>query len=218
MNTNTLDNYMNAVTPQKEVKAYGDKELDQNDFMTLLSAQLQHQDPMKPMENGEFIAEMAQFSALEESKSLTKAFHELSNTMMSSASLQASLLVGKGVSYTSNQLSLEESGSKITINNPVSGTLDIELFNMSGESVFKDNVPDSVGKINYTWNGEGGTIGEDYIIKVTNSSMEGQDLITEVSSQVKSVDISGSEIQIKLKNNQVIYQQDLIEIIDKESI
>lgn len=41
-------------------------ELDRNAFMNLLVTQLQNQDPMKPMENTEFISQMAQFSALEQ--------------------------------------------------------------------------------------------------------------------------------------------------------
>jgi flagellar basal-body rod modification protein FlgD len=46
------------------------KSLDSADFMKLLSVQFQRQDPLKPMEDTAFIAQMAQFSALEQSNSL----------------------------------------------------------------------------------------------------------------------------------------------------
>ncbi|HWA26038.1 MAG TPA: flagellar hook capping FlgD N-terminal domain-containing protein [Lacunisphaera sp.] len=46
--------------------------LDSEDFMKLLAVQFQSQDPMKPMEDSAFIAQMAQFSALEQSNSLVK--------------------------------------------------------------------------------------------------------------------------------------------------
>jgi flagellar basal-body rod modification protein FlgD len=38
--------------------------LGQEDFLTLMTAQLQNQDPMAPMDNGDFIAQMSQFSQL----------------------------------------------------------------------------------------------------------------------------------------------------------
>ena len=46
--------------------------LGSEDFMKLLAVQFQSQDPMKPMEDSAFIAQMAQFSALEQSNSLVR--------------------------------------------------------------------------------------------------------------------------------------------------
>jgi flagellar basal-body rod modification protein FlgD len=45
--------------------------LGQEDFLKLLSVQFQSQDPMKPMEDNAFIAQMAQFSSLEQAQTLT---------------------------------------------------------------------------------------------------------------------------------------------------
>ncbi|MCL5676669.1 MAG: hypothetical protein M1602_02105 [Firmicutes bacterium] len=46
------------------------QELDKNTFLRLLTTQLQYQDPLKPMDNQEFMAQMAQFSALEQMQNL----------------------------------------------------------------------------------------------------------------------------------------------------
>lgn len=54
-----------AVPPRKT-------SLGSDDFMKLLSVQFQQQDPMKPMEDTAFIAQMAQFSALDQSNSFVK--------------------------------------------------------------------------------------------------------------------------------------------------
>ena len=46
------------------------QDLDKNAFLRLLTTQLQYQDPLKPMDNQEFMAQMAQFSALEQMQNL----------------------------------------------------------------------------------------------------------------------------------------------------
>ncbi len=53
------------------------KALGQNDFLKLLATQFQAQDPMKPMEDTAFIAQMAQFSALEQSSTMAKELAEI---------------------------------------------------------------------------------------------------------------------------------------------
>ena len=50
-------------TQQKEIKRTST--LGQEDFLKLLMTQLQNQDPMKPMDNGEFMGQMAQFSTVQ---------------------------------------------------------------------------------------------------------------------------------------------------------
>lgn len=53
------------------------KNLGQQDFLRLITVQLANQDPMKPMEDTAFIAQMAQFTALEQSNQLSKEFARL---------------------------------------------------------------------------------------------------------------------------------------------
>jgi len=47
------------------------------DFLKILTTQLSHQDPLKPMDNQEFIAQVAQFSALEQSRQLNEKIDRL---------------------------------------------------------------------------------------------------------------------------------------------
>ena len=54
-----------GVKTQEEVQKQGNKNtLGQEDFLKLMTAQLQNQDPFAPMDNGDFIAQMAQFSTV----------------------------------------------------------------------------------------------------------------------------------------------------------
>jgi len=69
--------------------------LGRDAFMKLLLAQMRNQDPLEPMKNTDFLAQLAQFNALEEMKNLNESFNTL---MESQRMLQASMLIGKQVS------------------------------------------------------------------------------------------------------------------------
>ena len=63
----SLNNILNklGVRTQEDVKKEGNKNtLGQEDFLKLMTTQLQNQDPFAPMDNGDFIAQMAQFSTV----------------------------------------------------------------------------------------------------------------------------------------------------------
>jgi flagellar basal-body rod modification protein FlgD len=72
----------------------GNSKLGKQDFLKLLMAQLQNQDPMKPMDDTQMIAQMAQFSALEATQSL-QATMQATNNMQTVA--QAGALIGRYV-------------------------------------------------------------------------------------------------------------------------
>jgi flagellar basal-body rod modification protein FlgD len=68
--------------------------LDKDDFLKILITQLQHQDPTEPMQDKEFIAQMAQFSTLEQITNMSKDFSELAGILNSS---QAASMLGRTV-------------------------------------------------------------------------------------------------------------------------
>lgn len=63
----TDDKYIGKTTPRTTKTTLG-----KDDFLLLLTKQLQHQDPMKPMDNMEFVSQMAQFSSLEQMTNMNK--------------------------------------------------------------------------------------------------------------------------------------------------
>jgi flagellar basal-body rod modification protein FlgD len=74
--------------------AAGSNALGKDDFMKLLLAQLQHQDPLKPMDDQAFIAQTAQFNALEQMQTLNKT---LASVLSSQQLTEANGLIGKTI-------------------------------------------------------------------------------------------------------------------------
>lgn len=68
--------------------------LGQDDFLKILITQLQHQDPTAPMEDKEFIAQMAQFSSLEQIRNMSQSMQQLSGLIASS---EAAQVLGRSV-------------------------------------------------------------------------------------------------------------------------
>jgi len=79
-----------------DIEATQQNSLSQDDFIKLFLAQLSFQDPLEPVDNAEFLAQMAQFSAVEQSRELNSKVDSLLS--MNSVE-QAVSLIGKTVEY-----------------------------------------------------------------------------------------------------------------------
>ena len=85
----------NVSVTGREIK----QSMDKDDYLKLLITQLQNQDPTSPMEDREFIAQMAQFSSLEQMTNMNAGFQNLA-TMLSAG--QATAMLGKDVEVIVN--------------------------------------------------------------------------------------------------------------------
>lgn len=86
-------------------------EIGQEDFLKLMVAQLQNQDPFAPMENGEFLAQIAQFTTATGIQDLQQSFNRFSQNMATEQALQAASLVGRTVVVESDAGYLPADGS-----------------------------------------------------------------------------------------------------------
>jgi flagellar basal-body rod modification protein FlgD len=104
MNINTTMSATEKLQTQNAVNSFNksiavngrtaSQELGKDDFLKLLLAQLANQDPTSPMENTQFIAQMAQFSSLEQMTNMSAEFTKLANMMNSSEAVN---VIGKTV-------------------------------------------------------------------------------------------------------------------------
>lgn len=71
--------------------------LGQKEFLDLMIAQMQNQNPMEPMDNNQFLGQMAQFSTVTGLSEIKTSFENLSNSLVNNQALTASSLVGRFV-------------------------------------------------------------------------------------------------------------------------
>ncbi|MDK2871595.1 MAG: flagellar basal-body rod modification protein FlgD [bacterium] len=78
----------------------GNSELDKDAFLKILITQLRYQDPLSPMDDKEFVAQMAQFSTLEQVTNMSK---NLENLLVNFSWSQLVNLIGKTVKFTDSE-------------------------------------------------------------------------------------------------------------------
>lgn len=152
--------------------AAGSGTLTEANFLTLLTTQLENQDPLNPQSPSDFAAELAQFST-------ASGVQTLNTTLGAGSGVQASGLIGKNVAVSGNALVLGSGGSAQGAFNLSAAASDVKvtISNASGSIV---NIIDlgalGAGNQNFTWNGQssGGTAQSagtySYTINATSAS------------------------------------------------
>lgn len=142
--------------PEAQTAPDPKKSLGRDEFLKLLIAQLENQDPTSPQENGEFVAQLAQFSQLEESQKMSQSFVDFSSTFQSTQHLQATSLVGRPVHVESNETFLGAEGaiSVLADFSDASQSSTLAVYNSMGELVDKFELgQQSQGRKEFIWTG-----------------------------------------------------------------
>jgi flagellar basal-body rod modification protein FlgD len=128
------------------------------DFLTLLLAQLQNQDPTSPVDSNEFLSQLASLSEVQGINQLNSSFSTLSSTLSSNQALQASSLLGHQVLAASSTGNLATAGATLTgaVSVPqTSSQVTLNITNSAGVLVDSINLgAQSAGLANFSWNGE----------------------------------------------------------------
>jgi flagellar basal-body rod modification protein FlgD len=147
-----FDNAGLYAPPQQKAR----DDLGQEDFLTLMITQFQNQDPFKPMENGEFLGQLAQFSTVNGIESLNSGFSGLSGALQDEQALQAANLVGRSVLAVSNTGHFDGS-------TPMAGGIElgasasnvqVDITDSSGELLRRINLgQQDSGFVEFSWDG-----------------------------------------------------------------
>lgn len=131
-------------------------EMGVNDFMTLMVAQLENQDPTKPQESTEFLSQLAQFGTVSGVEELNLAMNGLVGSLSSNSGLQAASLVGRDVVSSYNVAPLDDGGTVAgVVELPVSASgMTVEISDLSGNLVHSLPIgPTQAGVIPFEWDG-----------------------------------------------------------------
>jgi flagellar basal-body rod modification protein FlgD len=148
-----IDDLQNfAPPPQQKAR----DELGQEDFLTLMISQFKNQDPFEPMDNGDFLGQLAQFSTVNGISSLNTAFAGLAGSVQDNQALQAAGLVGRSVlavtdiGYLGNDGSLR-GGIELESS---AGNVQIDITDSAGELVQRLELgQQAAGIARFEWDG-----------------------------------------------------------------
>ena len=178
--------------------------LGQADFMRLMTEQLANQDPLKPLSNSEFVAQLAQFSTVQGISDLNTTVNGFTASLTGDQVLKGASLVGHAVVVPSESLALPASGNATgLVMSPGAGKVTFEITDASG--VVVDTIEaDATGETAFSWdgvkaNGERAPEGT-YSIKATHTATDGTAtaLNTYVDATVDSVTIGSDGLYLNL--------------------
>lgn len=174
-------------------------DLAQDDFLKLMVTQLTHQDPMKPMENGDFLGQMAQFSTVSGIGDLQQSFSEFASSISNDQALQAANLVGRWVSAPLNTGVLKPGGNlegEITL--PASSAdVSINITDGNGQLIKTLSLgSQAAGPVSFAWDGklaDGSNAPAGLYNIEAQARIDGQnfELDTNVLAEVESVTLGG---------------------------
>ena len=180
--------------------------LGQADFLELMVAQLQNQDPSEPMDNNQFLSQMAQFSMVNGIDSLNTGFSNMSSSILGDQGLQAAGLLDR-------QALVETSLASFDGKKPITGTIEAPPNSSDIKVTVKDNSGSVVrvfaaqigpsGQPTIEWDGrdqQGKSMaaGNNNMTATANVAGNQQGLPLAVSNTITSVSIDSTSRQIKL--------------------
>ena len=178
--------------------ARSDSDLGRQDFLRLMLAQLRNQDPFNPLENQEFLGQMAQISTATGIEGLQQNLASSTNALAENQALQAASLVGRDVLVPGQQLQFDgDSPARMAVELPPGAqNATLTISDAAGETVARLPVSGTGGRATVAWDGtdeqgnsvEPGTFSVEASYEFQGESVAAQPLIW---SRIDSVALDG---------------------------
>ena len=206
---NSIEFYKGLGVATADTVAPKKKGLGQEEFLKLMTTQMTHQDPTKPMQNGEFLSQMAQFGTVSGIQDLQQSFKDFAALISSDQALQAASLVGRTVSAPSGEGLLAAGGEiKGTVDLPTSSAnVNLKILDpLTGDVIrIKSLGGHSAGPVPFVWDGmnDKGNLAHPGVYKVqVEASIDGINTVLqpEIQARVESVSMGSGKngLQVNL--------------------
>jgi flagellar basal-body rod modification protein FlgD len=166
-------------------------------FLTLLTTQLQNQNPLDPLDTNQFTQQLVEFASVEQQLKTNDQLSSLVSLQQTTQATQALGFVGKTAVVSGNTTALTNSQASWELDIPSASTVNLTIANSKGQTVFTGNYPADAGNAQgFTWNGQGndGTQWPDgqYTLTATTLDSSGKPvaIATRVGGTVSSVDLT----------------------------
>lgn len=152
-----IQNIPGAAPPAQTAPAKSGGQITRDDFMRLLIAQLQNQDPLSPMDNQEFAVQLATFNSLEQLVGLNEKLESLASQQGLTSQFNSAALIGKQVVGKGNEVNLDASGDaglhyELASN---AAKVTVKVFNSGGTVVCQiDAGSQKAGAQSAVWDGK----------------------------------------------------------------
>lgn len=139
-----------------QTKVVGNQDMDKEAFLKLLVAQLSNQDPLKPMEDKEFTAQLAEFSSLEQLTNISEGIESLNSGTERQDMLSAVSFIGKQVRAKGDGVSIN--GGQVSpvyfdVDQPTAGGF-VNIYDANGNLLRSEQMgPRQPGTYEYQWDG-----------------------------------------------------------------
>lgn len=197
--------------------------LGKDEFLSLLLAQLKYQDPLSPMENSDFTAQMAQFSSLEQLFSVNDNLAGLQQIGLSTSNTQALTLIGREVEVAGNVVNVTSGeAADMSFNLAQDAeSVSIHIANASGEVVQTIEIGAASSGSNRTPLGAASLPDGvyTYTIDAVNGNGEEIEAETYMSGVVDSISMEGGVIYVNVGDTMVTMSEILrVSRTDEQSV
>jgi flagellar basal-body rod modification protein FlgD len=126
-----------------------------NTFLTLLTTQLQNQDPLNPMDSSQFTNQLVEFSQVEQQIKTNSQLSTMITNQTASETISAQTMVGDTIQYNGSQAALENSNATWSYDLPSNAqSVTLNVLDSSGNIVYSTSGQTTAGTYPFSWNGQ----------------------------------------------------------------